>query len=465
MIKRLALIIILLNSFFAESQNWVSVSGGIFDDAVEALMYDSVHNELLISGKFIEHVGNKYIRGICRWNGTRWDSLAGGINTHDTSTPTPFGVVASCIPYQGKLLVSGRFQSIGGVKTNALALWDGSRWDTLPKQAFPSNSNHTISGLFKYNSLIYLHGIFDTISGQKCSGIATWDGVNFNPIILPVSWVGDIPEMVLYKNELYIVGQIYNPGDFSSPLRHIMRFDGVSWNSVGGGIKGFGYTGAGTMAIYNNELFVAGHFSKSDGNSGDNIMKWDGTQWYDVGFGDTPSSFIAVRKLLVNNNKLWAFGIFEEAAGTFASKAAVFDGSKWCGLNDTLSNNISSVAILNDTIYIGGGYRSVNSQPLTYVAKLKYPNLYNQCVNVGLNEISVSDNIKISPNPTTSILNIVNEHNQLQNSIIEIKNYLGQIVFTTPFTSQINLSNLSVGMYFLSIQDKINSKTVKFIKQ
>ncbi|MCF8423650.1 MAG: T9SS type A sorting domain-containing protein [Bacteroidia bacterium] len=73
--------------------------------------------------------------------------------------------------------------------------------------------------------------------------------------------------------------------------------------------------------------------------------------------------------------------------------------------------------------------------------------------------------IKIYPNPTNSILNIVNEHNQLQNATIEIKNYLGQVVFTTPFTSQINLQNLSAGMYFLTLQDKSSSKTVKFIKR
>ena len=53
----------------------------------------------------------------------------------------------------------------------------------------------------------------------------------------------------------------------------------------------------------------------------------------------------------------------------------------------------------------------------------------------------------------------------IQNSTIEIKNYLGQIVLSSPFTSQINLSNLSVGMYFLTIQDKSNSKTVKIIKK
>ncbi len=77
----------------------------------------------------------------------------------------------------------------------------------------------------------------------------------------------------------------------------------------------------------------------------------------------------------------------------------------------------------------------------------------------------VENNLKIYPNPTNSILNIIDSKKQLQNSTIEIKNYLGQVVLSSPFTSQINLSNLSVGMYFLTIQDKSNSKTIKIIKE
>jgi hypothetical protein len=76
------------------------------------------------------------------------------------------------------------------------------------------------------------------------------------------------------------------------------------------------------------------------------------------------------------------------------------------------------------------------------------------CTMVGIKEINTTYNISIYPNPTTSILNISDEQNELQNSTIEIKNCFGQVVFTTPFTNQINLYNLSTGMYFLTIQLK-----------
>ncbi len=71
----------------------------------------------------------------------------------------------------------------------------------------------------------------------------------------------------------------------------------------------------------------------------------------------------------------------------------------------------------------------------------------------------------ISPNPTNSIINIVSEQMDHLNSTIEIKDYLGQDVFISPFTSQIDLHNFSAGMYFLTIQDKEKKLTIKIIKQ
>lgn len=73
--------------------------------------------------------------------------------------------------------------------------------------------------------------------------------------------------------------------------------------------------------------------------------------------------------------------------------------------------------------------------------------------------------VSVYPNPIISTLNIVDENNKLQNTAIEIKNYLGQTFHKAPFSNQIDLSNLATGMYFLSIEDKSNKKTVKVIKQ
>jgi hypothetical protein len=110
-------------------------------------------------------------------------------------------------------------------------------------------------------------------------------------------------------------------------------------------------------------------------------------------------------------------------------------------------------------------WRKISS--VYYKIASTYQDLFFEIFNsVGFNDYSKTFfGFTISPNPTNSILNIVDENNAFQNSTIEIKNYLGQVVFTTPFTSQINLQNFSAGMYFLTVKDKDYLKTVKIIKE
>lgn len=90
--------------------------------------------------------------------------------------------------------------------------------------------------------------------------------------------------------------------------------------------------------------------------------------------------------------------------------------------------------------------------------------IYNSII--GIHELDVSSSIKLYPSPTSSLINIVtDEEMNLRNVVIEIKNSLGQTVYSSLFTSQINLSDFSPGVYFLVIQTKYNSKTVKIVKQ
>lgn len=53
---------------------------------------------------------------------------------------------------------------------------------------------------------------------------------------------------------------------------------------------------------------------------------------------------------------------------------------------------------------------------------------------------------------------ICNKFSIAQTASFEIKNYLGQVVLSTPFTSQINISSISEGMYFLTIRYQYNLK-------
>lgn len=458
MIKRILSILFFLLNLSAGAQNWAPVSGDPFHFQLERVLYDSVHNELLVSSKFMKDVGTFPARGIVSWDGTSWDSLSSGINTHDTLNVYPGGMALCCIPYGSKLLVGGMFGSVGGINATSLALWDGISWDSLPVRAFKfSETPPQVAGFYQYGSLLYIYGTFDSIAGQPASGLATWDGTNFQGITIPeISNIG-IKGVIEYKNELYVGGQFYSVGS-TDTVSHIIKFNGSNWVSVGSGLLGWN-AGISSMLIYQNELYVAGHFLIADGNVGENIMKWDGTQWYDVGFGGEAIGL--VWQMMVFNDKIWAVGNFLTAAYMPATSIACYDGERWCIPKDSLNNGIISIAAYNDTLYIAGGFNYVyGDSALSYCAKIEDTDLYREC-NPAIPINTNSTTISLYPNPFTSQITLSSDI-VYQGVRVTICNSLGQNVYSTLVdlgsSTTIFPGNLAKGFYYLKIQD--NKQTI-----
>ena len=89
---------------------------------------------------------------------------------------------------------------------------------------------------------------------------------------------------------------------------------------------------------------------------------------------------------------------------------------------------------------------------------------YSSVIN-SIKQNTINDNINIYPNPTSSIINIKDGQNQFQNATIIVTNTLGQVLSSVPFISQIDISQLSLGMYYLTIQNTSNKKVVKIVKE
>ncbi len=81
-------------------------------------------------------------------------------------------------------------------------------------------------------------------------------------------------------------------------------------------------------------------------------------------------------------------------------------------------------------------------------------------VNMGVNDINISK-INIFPNPTESILNIQSE---IEISNIVIINMLGQKLLSNINQSSIDVSSLTSGTYFITIETDNGKQTQKFIK-
>jgi hypothetical protein len=104
-----------------------------------------------------------------------------------------------------------------------------------------------------------------------------------------------------------------------------------------------------------------------------------------------------------------------------------------------LSGNYMDVATMGDYLELLG---TVNSIPKNFGTNIKF---------------------ELFPNPTSTLLNL--NINMAEKYTVSIRNVLGQIVYTAFNTSQIDVSTLISGLYFISIDQGLDTATQKFIKE
>jgi len=96
---------------------------------------------------------------------------------------------------------------------------------------------------------------------------------------------------------------------------------------------------------------------------------------------------------------------------------------------------------------------------------------YNGELHTGLSDIGISD-LKVYPNPSRDIFNIVFSSNTIQNLDVSVVNMLGEFIlkdclddYIGEYTKQIDLSNNAKGIYFLEIETEVGVINKKLILQ
>lgn len=464
-----------LTTFAQAPVLWDSLCCGKAERRIDCVYGVDTLNKLFGIGDFT-YIGPINSWGIAQYN-NQWDSVPGGIGLSQFGNCPNTMQYGDMAWYKNKLYIGDAEKYHNKQKTGCLGIWNGDSWDSLPGNPFlnPTNNANYDRPIYTLNVIddtLYIGGFFDSVAHISTNGVVKFDGTNFHSLNFPSPpALGNIIYCLeKYKNEIYIGGNLTDSANaqVQKNLFRIFRYNGTTWYSVGNGVRG-GNAQVNSMVVYKGWLYVAGEFNKADGNAGNNIMKWDGNNWASIpnGIEGTDGE---VKKLLVHNNKLYVFGSFDNAGDIPASRMAVYDGSQWCDLGGQTYGYVKSATFFKDTLYVSGSFGYIGNQYIWYVAKRLAGNYHDTCGSVIPTDVSVKElknelSFKIYPNPTNSIINIVDENNQPQNTTIQIQNNLGQLVFTSPFTNQINISNLSAGMYFLTIQDKNTKKTVKIIKQ
>jgi hypothetical protein len=390
---------------------------------------------IYVGGDFSK-INGEYYWGVAKWNGLQWDSLGGAFHMAGQSNSGSNGARTLAF-YNNEIYAGGNFTEAQGKPIRYIARWNGTQWDSLSQAP-----NASVTQMVVCNGKLYVFGNFNKIGTVNCNKMAVWDGVSWTPIWMPYSVAGFV-DAVVYKGEVYVGGNILGAG--SDPNNYdLIKYDGTNWVPVGGGIKG-GVSFVNGLRIFNNELYVGGYFAKSAGNAGDNLMKWDGLQFKEVVAGLDAQ----VWNITEVPDGLIVTGSFEEPYTNILK----ISNQGVCGYKDTVIGVLGSLYD-NSKLYFYGGFLAVNrDSTLGHVCYVNYTTQTDSCQDFisGFKEQTNYNNIKIYPNPASSQLNIIDEQNDLQGSIIEITNSLGQNIRQLPFSNAIDVSTLPVGCYFMTI--------------
>lgn len=417
-------------------------------------------------------------------------------NVVECSAPNP----TFCLGIYSNKLIYGGYDTICNVKINKIGEWNDTVWSSFGNGITPPTVGYPARAFAVYNGDLIVGGGFQFASFKNVNKIARWDGVDWHPMGTGLNGqfaTELISSLIVYKGELYAAGR-FNEINGLKNVHNIARWDGTTWKRVGTGLQG-SFNEVYSMAVYKNELYVGGGFSDAGGITAYNIAIWNGTTWSTVGLGTNE----AVMKLYVDTirNLLYVGGGFSAVNNnTLASCIASWDGTNWSamgnktftidvssmemyhgylyagglkftdtcfarwdGLNweviDGPNGNVTSLQTYNDKLYLGGDFTMIGTDSIQYLASYYSPD----SVFIGVEQHRLNSKIKLYPNPTKNVLNIVSETDFEHFSIYTI---FGQELISNKLKeNKIEISTLPSGVYILKLKNKDHLIQEWFVKE
>ncbi len=445
MFRSLSIFFILVSSLGSAQTTYFKSIGGGFDGQPLNFAIDSTNNKFYTFGSFTKvKLTNLPVKFAAVWNGVKWDSIR-HIVGDSIDQIVSIDHVLYGIGYQLK-------------RENPAT----HIWEIIARP----NTNGYFWRIAKYNNDLVIFGNIDSINGIKVSQIVKYDGTNF--ISLGNTNFSGNFFMQEYQGDLYI-GGAFTESNYG--LDNLAKWNGTTWIDIPW-TSGCSFCGVGKMTVYQNKLFIGGRFSKAGGQAGDNLLSWDGTNLIDYGLVATTNE--TVWDMFIYKNKLIITGLTNANVPLSNQQFTGFlsyDGTNMCSYvphyNNTSIFRLGQGGVFQDTLVFLSSRNMSPTDTVNYITKYVGDFIPLFCsTGVGIRETVKAQPIEIYPNPATSIVNIIDEQNQLQNSTIQIKNTLGQTVLSIPFQKEMDVSQLSSGIYFLQIkmEDK-RVMNVKFIKE
>jgi hypothetical protein len=466
-VQRLFIILILLISFQPNASAqlyWeptpLNISGdsigGLIIGEIMSFAVDSTNDLLFIGGDF-HTVNGQPVCNVISWDGTSWDSLPG--LAHDTT-----GIrdqVKHLKLYKGDLYAAGNIRLENDTNFYQLAMWTGAAWQAVPGfDLSGSNSPNqlVIEDMEVYNNELYIVGIFDSLPGHKTKGIARWNGTNWNTVgsaTLPTAF-SYILSLKVVNNELYVGGVevIAN--------QQIAKWNGLQWDSVS--LSKSAFEGVSLISSYRERIYATdfpfGDFLVLNGKQLDTL-----SSPYTVN-GKHPGVVVTTE---VFQDQLFIGGLIGYPGGTDTWGVASWNDTTWMEYGSGIEGNVNAFAIYKDELYVGGGFKEVDTMRIRNLVKLTDTSTTNPPTALK-NNPQAEQGLLLFPNPANTHATLVLGNNRNKNSsTVRLYTTCGKLL--GEFVTQNNrltldLSDLAKGMYLVEYTSKNSHSTFqKLIKE
>lgn len=306
------------------------------------LVATEYNGNLIVGG--VAGDGGKYNSGIAQWNGTSWSTLGSGLQG---------GSISALITYNGNLIAAGVFESIGGVKVNNIAQWNGTSWSPLGSAGTDRSPSNMVSSLAIYNGNLIATGEFDSIGKVRVNGIAQWNGSTWSALGNGLGFEGAGTALVIYNNNLIVTGEFDTAG--TKTINNIAQWNGVTWDTVP---LAYEVTGPGgtSAVLYNANLVVW---------SMDSMSEWNGTRWEMIDKGvvtQSPLYPMGGNEMLSYNGKLMVCygGTVKAWNGASWSTLGVFPGTYRPPVGPTAYSYTDALTVYNGNLVVCGFFAPNN---------------------------------------------------------------------------------------------------------
>ena len=210
------------------------------------------------------------------------------------------------------------------------------------------------------NGDLVIGGLFDE-PGFALDTVRRWDGSSWQVLGGSGTGVDGTVRSLLVMNtgELVAGGNIQSAG--GTPMNFITRWDGTVWRAMGSGLDNEVHA---LEQLANGDLLVGGRFFSAGGTPARCIARWDGSNWSAFGpsFGTVPDSRVQTIEQLASGEVVIG-GLLLEPASNQPTRVLRFTGSTWAPMGGVFDDEVQILLEHGSELYVGGQFETVGGVP------------------------------------------------------------------------------------------------------